>query len=47
MEIKFETNKELQCKQLLWQILEGNFNILNNNNSNHRNKSENTSNAYE
>ena len=26
MEIKFEINKELQYKQLLWRKLEGNYN---------------------
>ena len=31
--IKFEINKELECKQLLWLKLEGNYNILPNNNS--------------
>ena len=41
VEIKFEVNKELECK------LEGNYNIFNNNNSNNRNNSENDSNAYE
>ena len=34
VEIKFEINKELECKQLLQLKLEGNYNILNNNNNN-------------
>ena len=34
-------------KQVLWQKLECNYNILNNNSSNNRNNSENKSNAYE
>ena len=48
MEIKFEINKELGCKQLLLQKLEGNDNTSNNsNNSNNRNNTECDSNANE
>ena len=47
MEIKFEINKKLECKQLLLLKLEGNYNILNDNNSNNRNNTENDSNANE
>ena len=46
----FEINKELECKQLLWEKLEGKklvYDILNNNDSNNRNNSENDSYAYE
>ena len=42
MKIKFEINKELECKYVLWQKLEGNYNILN-----ITNNSKNDSNAYE
>ena len=43
VEIEPAVNKELKCKQLLYEKLESNDNI--NNNSNNRNKSGNDSNA--
>ena len=44
MAIKFEINKELECEELIWEKLEGNHIILNNDVSNNRNDSETDSN---
>ena len=44
MAIKFEINKEWECEELIWEKLEGNHIILNNDVSNNRNDSETDSN---
>ena len=44
MEIKFEISKELECKQLLWSKLEGNYNSNSGSNNNNNNNNSNNNN---